>query len=108
MATTKQYSVVGVTIQPTDGQMKIRFADDHISRIKILHREGHTDIRFKVLDQKMSKYDAVKFIQSLDEFQDAAAQSVIADYLQDNAPKAPKQVARPAVSVDADTETVAV
>jgi hypothetical protein len=90
--TDKKYSVAGVTIQP-DGVMKVRWTNN-IMRIKILHREGHTDIRLADLGKEMSKYDCIKAIQSLDEFQDAAAQSCIAEYLEEKAPKA----TRPAVS----------
>jgi hypothetical protein len=92
MATEKTYSVAGVTIQP-DGIMKVRWTNN-IMRIKILHREGHTDIRLADLGREMTKYESIKAIQSLDEFQDAAAQSCIADYLEEKAPAA----ARPAVS----------
>lgn len=92
MATDKLYSVAGVTVQP-DGQMKVRWTNN-IFRIKILDREGHTDIRLADLGRQMTKYECIKAIQSLDEFQDAAAQSCIAEYLEEKAPKA----ARPAVS----------
>lgn len=99
MATEKTYSVCGVTIQP-DGQMKIRWTNN-IMRIKILHREGHTDIRLADLGREMDKYSAVKAIQSLDEFRDAAAQSVIAEYLEEKAPKAAQ---RPAVASGTEAE----
>lgn len=100
MATEKTYSVVGTTIQP-DGIMKIRWTNN-IMRIKILHREGHTDIRLTDLGREMDKYAAVKVLQGLDEFQDSAAQSVIADYLDE---KAPTEAKRPAVSTTADADT---
>jgi hypothetical protein len=102
MATEKTYSVAGVTIQP-NGEMKVRWTNN-IMRIKILHREGHTDIRLADLGQEMSKYDAIKAIQTLDEFQDAAAQSCIADYLDDKAPAATRPAVSPApVAEPADT-----
>ena len=53
MATEKTYSVCGVTIQPSDKQMKLRWTNN-IFRIKILDREGHTDIRLADLGRKMS------------------------------------------------------
>jgi hypothetical protein len=104
MATEKTYSVCGVTIQPSDKQMKLRWTNN-IFRIKILDREGHTDIRLADLGREMTKYEAVKAIQSLDEFQDAAAQSVIAEYLEE---KAPKATARPAVSSTTEAEAAPV
>ena len=65
-------------------------------RIKNLAKSGHEDIRLAELDEAVSKYEAVKQIQSMDEFQDTAAQAAIAEYLDDNAPKVPKVKAAPA------------
>lgn len=102
MATDKLYSVVGTTVQP-DGQMKIRWTNN-IFRIKILQREGHTDIQLVDLGKEMTKYDAVKAMQSLDQFQEAKYQSVIAEYLEEKAPKAVKAaVAAPAATEAAET-----
>ena len=101
MATDKTYSVVGTTIQP-DGQMKIRWTNN-IMRIKILHREGHTDIKLADLGKEMTKYEAVKAMQSLDEFQGAAYQSVIAEYLEEKAPKAPKAATTTVATTEAET-----
>jgi hypothetical protein len=103
MATEKTYSVVGTTVQP-DGQLKIRWTNN-IMRIKILHREGHTDILLADLGREMTKYEAVKAMQSLDEFQDAKYQAVIAEYLEEKAPKSAKAPAAVATAA-ADTETV--
>ncbi len=87
MATDKLFNVVGVS--KLNGEYKVRFATD-IMRIKVLAKHGHEDIRLAELDTAMTKYDGVKAIQSMDEFQDAAAQSAIMEYLEDKAPKAPK------------------
>jgi hypothetical protein len=67
-------------------------------RIKILHREGHTDILLADLGKEMTKYEAVKAMQSLDEFQDAKYQAVIAEYLEEKAPKATTAAAPAAVA----------
>jgi len=87
MATDKTFNIVGVS--KLNGEYKVRFATD-IMRIKVLAKHGHEDIRLAELDEAVSKYEAVKQLQSMDEFQDAAAQSAIAEYLEDKAPKAPK------------------
>jgi hypothetical protein len=79
--------------------MKVRWTNN-IFRIKILDREGHTDIRLADLGREMTKYEAVKAIQSLDEFQDAAAQSCIAEYLEEKAPKATRPAVSPAPAAD--------
>ena len=92
MATDKLFNVVGVS--KLNGNYKVRFATD-IMRIKVLAKHGHEDIRLAELDTAVSKYEAVQKIQSMDEFQDAAAQSAIAEYLEDKAPKTPKAKAAP-------------
>lgn len=93
MATDKLFNIVGVS--KLNGEYKVRFATD-IMRIKVLAKHGHEDIRLAELDNAVSKYEAVKQLQSMDEFQDAAAQSAIAEYLEDKAPKQPKAKAAPA------------
>lgn len=100
MATTKTFNVVGVS--QLDGEYKVRFATD-IMRIKVLDKHGHKDVRLCELDTPMSKYEAVLAIQKMDEYQDAAAQSAIAEYLEEKAPKAVKAttVAGPAVVAEA-------
>lgn len=87
MATDKLFNVCGVS--KLDGEYKVRFATD-IMRIKVLAKHGHEDIRLAELDKAVTKYEAVRQIQSMSEFADAAAQSAIAEYLEDKAPKAPK------------------
>lgn len=94
MATDKTFNVVGVS--KFNGEYKVRFATD-IMRIKVLDKHGHEDVRLCELDTPMSKYEAVKAIQTMDEYQDAAAQSAIAEYLADKAPKTAK-VKGPAVT----------
>ena len=86
MATDKTFNIVGVSKHPELGY-KVRFATD-IMRIKNLAKSGHEDIRLAELDTAVSKYEAVKQIQSMDEFADAHAQAAIAEYLEDKAPKA--------------------
>jgi inorganic pyrophosphatase len=104
MATDKTYSVCGVTRQP-DGRVKVRWTSN-IFRIKILVREGHTDIQLAELGKEMTKYEAVQAIKDLPEFQTAHAQQAIQDYLEEKAPKAVK--AKVADTAAADTETATV
>ena len=95
MATDKLFTVAGTS--KLDGEYKVRFAND-VLRIKVLAKHGHEDIRLCELDEAVTKYQAVQKIQAMDEFQDAAAQSAIAEYLEDKAPKAPKAKSGPATS----------
>jgi hypothetical protein len=94
MATDKQFKVFGVS--KLNGEYKVRFAND-IMRIKVLAKHGHEDIRLAEMDNEMTKYAGIQALQSMDEFQDSAAQSAIAEYLEDKAPKAPKAKAAPKV-----------
>jgi len=92
MATDKTFNIVGVS--KLNGEYKVRFATD-IMRIKVLAKHGHEDIRLAELDTAVSKYEAVKQLATMDEFQDAQAQSAIAEYLDEKAPKAPKAKTAP-------------
>jgi hypothetical protein len=89
MATDKTFNIVGVS--KLGGEYKVRFATD-IMRIKVLAKHGHEDIRLAELATAVSKYEAVRQLQSMDEFADAAAQSAIAEYLDEKAPKTPAKV----------------
>lgn len=86
MATSKQYTVVGVST--LNGDTKIRFANDTM-RIKVLAKNGHEDIRLVELPSAMLKTEAARFLATLPEYQDSAAQGAIAEYLakHDKAPK---------------------
>jgi hypothetical protein len=93
MATDKLFTVVGTS--KLNGEMKVRFAND-VMRVKVLAKHGHTDINLIELDTPMTKLEAVKVLKTADEFQGAAEQSAIADYLdrKDETPaKATKAVA---------------
>jgi anti-sigma factor RsiW len=94
MATDKLFNVIGVS--KLNGEYKVRFATD-IMRIKVLAKHGHDDIRLAELDTAVTKYEGVKQIQSMEDFADAAAQSAIADYLDEKAPKTAKVAAPKAV-----------
>jgi len=107
MATDKTFTVAGVS--KLNGDYKVRFAND-IMRIKNLAKSGHEDIRLADLESAMTKLEAVKAISTMDEFQDAAAQSVIAEYLEENTPKAKvsKPVAKKATKTPVAKTTKAV
>jgi len=98
MATDKTINIVGVS--KLNGEYKVRFATD-IMRIKVLAKHGHEDIRLAELATAVTKYEAVRQLQSMEEFADAAAQSAIAEYLDEKAPKTPAKV--PAAKAKAKT-----
>jgi hypothetical protein len=45
------------------GEVKVRFANDLVSRIKALHRAGHTDVNLVELPKAMSKLEALQYLQ---------------------------------------------
>ena len=104
MATDKLFNVIGVS--KLNGEYKVRFATD-IMRIKVLAKHGHEDIRLAELDTAVTKYEGVKQIQAMEDFADAAAQSAIADYLDEKAPKAAKVAAPKAKAPTAKAPTKA-
>ena len=101
MATDKLFTVCGTS--KLDGEMKVRFANDTM-RIKVLAKHGHDDITLVELPTAMTKVEAAKFIQSVDEFAGAAEQSAIADYL-DRKDDKPAKVVAPKAKVTAKAKT---
>ena len=87
MATDKLFNVFGVS--KLDGEYKVRFANE-ILRSKVLHKHGHQDVRLEDIGRSVTKYEGIMIIQGMDQFSDAAAQSAIAEYLDEKAPKTPK------------------
>ena len=87
MATDKLFNVFGVS--KLDGEYKVRFAND-ILRSKVLHKHGHQDVRLEDIGRSVTKYEGIMIIQGMDQFSDAAAQSAIAEYLDEKAPKTTK------------------
>ena len=85
MATDKTFNVFGVS--KLNGEYKVRFAND-VMRIKVLAKHGHEDITLVDLEKSVSKYEGIKAIATMPEFANAAAQSAIAEYLEEKAPKA--------------------
>ena len=85
MATDKLFTVAGIS--KLNGEYKVRFAND-IMRIKVLAKSGHEDIRLAELDKAMTKLDAAKVIQGMEDFSDVIAQATIAEYLDEKSPKA--------------------
>ena len=104
MATDKLFNVFGVS--KLNGEYKVRFATD-IMRIKVLAKHGHEDIRLAEVATPVTKLEGIKQIALLPDFQDAASQSAIAEYLDQHAPKAKKPAAK-GVAVKAPAKAKAV
>ena len=76
MSTDKKFAVAGVST--LEGKTKLRFANDTM-RIKILAKNGHTNVELVELPVEMTKAEAVQHLKSI-EFGngDAAIQGAIA------------------------------
>ena len=102
MATNKTYTVAGTSA--SNGKTKVRFAQDYVSRFKILNKNGHTDIELIELGSAMSKADICKMLMGHDKFQSEAQQSAISEFVVRNIKKSDTTpVSTPAVET---TETV--
>ena len=62
-ASTATFAYAGVSKQ--DGQFKVRFANDAL-RVKVLAKNGHTDIDLIQLKVPLTKEDAVALLISID------------------------------------------
>ena len=58
------FKVVGVSTH--NGKTKVRFANDLVSRVKMLVKGNHTNIELQELPEAMSKADAVTYLKTTD------------------------------------------
>ena len=86
MATTKTFKVAGTTRLPS-GTVKVRFANDLVSRIKILHKNGHSDLELIELGEEMSKADICKMLINHPKFQSEEQQDAISEFVVRNCSK---------------------
>jgi hypothetical protein len=76
MSTDKKFAVAGVST--LEGKTKLRFANDTM-RIKILAKNGHTNVELVELPVEMTKGEAVQYLKSVNFGEgDAAIQGAIA------------------------------
>ena len=61
MSDNKLYTVAGTTEQ--HGMTKVRFANDFVARIKILDKNGCTNIQLFELPEPMTKLDALRYLK---------------------------------------------
>ena len=96
--TQKTFTVAGVST--FKGVTKVRFANDFVSRIKILDKNEHTDVELIELGTELSKEDVCKVLVAHPKFQGVAAQVAIAEYLTRNVKtvKQPKAAKTPKVA----------
>ena len=79
MATFKTFSVAGVSTN--NGTTKIRFANDFVSRIKILDKNGHTYVELIELGGEFTKSEVCQILMAHPKFQSEDAQEAIYEYV---------------------------
>ena len=77
--TSKTYCVAGTST--IVGSVKVRFGNDFVSRIKILDKNGHTDVILKEFDSPMSKAQVCETLLNDADFQGEAAQGAISEFV---------------------------
>jgi hypothetical protein len=67
MATSKTYSVAGTST--LNGVTKIRFANDFVSRLKILFKNGHENVELIELGSELTKAQVCQVLMAHPKFQ---------------------------------------
>lgn len=81
MANTQTFKVAGITTH--NGNSKVRFTDDLIRRVKQFTKGGASRIDLYELPSEMTKIEALKHMQTMEQFKSAEDQALIADSLAD-------------------------
>ena len=99
--TTKTFSVAGTS--KLNGITKIRFANDFVSRVKILAKNKHDEINLIELGGEFTKAEVCQILINHKGFQGEEAQGAIHEYVVRNAPEIMKEIE---VKMAANEETV--
>lgn len=86
--TTQTFTVVGITEH--NGNVKVRFTDDMVRRVKQFSKGGATRIDFIDLPSPMTKIEALRYMLTCREFSSEDDQATIADVLSDKEREARK------------------
>lgn len=79
MATSKTYSVAGTST--LNGVTKIRFANDFVSRLKILFKNGHENVELIELGSELTKAQVCQVLMAHPKFQSEDQQGAIYDFV---------------------------
>jgi hypothetical protein len=63
-----KFQVTGIST--LDGKTKVRFANDLVSRVKILVKDGHADINLMELKEPLTKLECVRYLKTTDLYAD--------------------------------------
>ena len=105
MATDKTFSVAGTSRLP-NGTVKVRFAKDFVQRIKILAKNGHTDLELIELGEEMTKAQICQMLINHPKFQSEEQQGAISEFVVRNCSKDVQKEINQAVEANSEsTET---
>jgi phospholipase/lecithinase/hemolysin len=62
-----KFQVAGISTH--NGRTKVRFANDFVTRIKMLIKGGHTNVNLMTLPTAMTKPEAVAYLKTTDLYQ---------------------------------------
>jgi hypothetical protein len=79
MATSKTYSVAGTST--LNGTTKIRFANDFVSRLKILFKNGHDNVELIELGGEFTKAQVCQILMNHEKFQSEDQQGAIYEFV---------------------------
>jgi len=77
--TQKTFNVAGTST--LNGITKIRFANDFVSRLKILYKNGHDNVELMELGRELTKAQICQVLMSHPKFQSEAQQSAIYEFV---------------------------
>ena len=102
MATDKKFAVAGVST--LEGKTKVRFANDTM-RIKILAKNGHTDVELIELPHEMTKAEIAQHMIAMGFGKGNAAVEAAVAYVAKKNPAAKTAVVSTATAAMAETVT---
>ncbi len=79
MATTKTFSVAGTST--LNGITKVRFANDFVSRLKILYKNGHENVELIELGGEFTKAEVCQILMNHEKFQGEEQQGAIYEFV---------------------------
>ena len=102
MATNKTFSVAGTSRLP-NGTVKVRFAKDFVQRIKILAKNGHTDLELIELGEEMTKAQICQMLINHPKFQSEEQQGAISEFVVRNCSKDVQKEINQAVEANSES-----
>lgn len=79
MATTKTFSVAGTST--LNGVTKVRFANDFVSRLKILYKNGHENVELIEMGGEFTKAEICQILMNHAKFQSEDQQGAIYEFV---------------------------